>query len=530
MDRAAFNRGRRRRQAAKGLAATFALLVLAAEGSALEAVIPGPDVVEAGLIAAVTAIAILLAIGPFVLADFAAERRAGLAEGHASFVGIAIAASLLIAAVSGSLLWLVLAATGSLLALPVARFVIGFASLTLLGVTGKRSGDPLDDAALRLRLMRFAREAGVSATDVRVRRRPERERAFGRVPQVEIEGTEFAGQHISVPVEILRAPAGVIETAVAQAIVGIRHRVMLSRSLRTTLLEGGLLGVVALTSQDALMRLTGTTGVGAPGFFATVIALLFGMRLATGLMKGMWEAPEARRFAREALDLTRDPDSLDAAAAYATDVWWIDAEPHLPVPLRRLFGDVAVAPSELIAIAAEWRAQQRAALLFTDVVGSTDLVSRLGDRRWNEILADHDHLIREVASGRGAKEIDNPGDGFVFEFADVGRAVIAASEMQRGLLEVEVEPDLPLPVRMGVHAGDVIRRGTTVVGREVHLAARIAAAAGTGEILVAAPIASELESAGRFRFGAPRSITLKGFDDQLVVLPVEWFAAVAAAS
>jgi class 3 adenylate cyclase len=77
---------------------------------------------------------------------------------------------------------------------------------------------------------------------------------------------------------------------------------------------------------------------------------------------------------------------------------------------------------------------------------------------------------------------------------------------------------------MGVHVGEAVRRGREVVGREVNLAARIGSHAAPGEILVSEELQDELASSTRFRFGAARTATFKGFSDDHVVHPVLWWS------
>lgn len=132
-----------------------------------------------------------------------------------------------------------------------------------------------------------------------------------------------------------------------------------------------------------------------------------------------------------------------------------------------------------------------ATLLFTDIVGSTKLAAQLGDRRWRDLLDEHRLLVRrEIERFRG-KEIDTAGDGFLTTFDSPGRAVRCAIAIQESLIP------LGLAIRAGIHTGEVEVRGSAnVAGLAVHIAARVAALAGGGEVLVSSTVKDLLVGAG----------------------------------
>ncbi len=131
-----------------------------------------------------------------------------------------------------------------------------------------------------------------------------------------------------------------------------------------------------------------------------------------------------------------------------------------------------------------------ASLLFTDIVGSTDHATRLGDRRWRRLLAAHDEAVRELVAAARGREIATTGDGFLVLFDGPARAIRTAMAI-RDRARV-----LGLELRQGVHVGEVELVGNNVRGIAVHLAARIVAAAGSGEILVSAVTATLAAGAG----------------------------------
>ena len=139
-----------------------------------------------------------------------------------------------------------------------------------------------------------------------------------------------------------------------------------------------------------------------------------------------------------------------------------------------------------------------ATVLFSDIVGSTQMVDALGDRGWRELLERHHGLVRrELARHRG-REIDTAGDGFFAAFDGPARAIRCAVSIRDGLRPLEVH------VRIGVHAGECERVGGGLRGVAVHVGARIGGAAEADEILVSSTVRDlvagsgiALEDAGR---------------------------------
>jgi pimeloyl-ACP methyl ester carboxylesterase len=117
-------------------------------------------------------------------------------------------------------------------------------------------------------------------------------------------------------------------------------------------------------------------------------------------------------------------------------------------------------------------------LLFTDIADSTRKAGRLGDRRWREVLDAHNNLLRMQIDKFEGREIKSTGDGFLVAFDGPIRAVMCATAITQGAPEVGVK------VRAGVHAGECVTMGEDLGGVTVHLAARVAAAAAPGEVLI----------------------------------------------
>ncbi len=116
-------------------------------------------------------------------------------------------------------------------------------------------------------------------------------------------------------------------------------------------------------------------------------------------------------------------------------------------------------------------------LVFTDIEGSTSLMTSLGDE-YADVLAEHRRILRDAFTKRGGIEVDTQGDAFFYAFTRAGDAVEAASEGQDGLAEG------PVRVRIGVHTGEPLVAAEGYVGIDVHRAARIAAAAHGGQVVI----------------------------------------------
>jgi class 3 adenylate cyclase len=174
--------------------------------------------------------------------------------------------------------------------------------------------------------------------------------------------------------------------------------------------------------------------------------------------------------------------------------------------------EIAIEPSHRLA----------ATLLFTDIVGSTSLLERLGDHAWLEVLRRHYALVRGHVARQGGTVVHVLGDGFMIAFDDVSAAVDCAVAIQRSLAAPDALLDAPLRVRMGIHSGPVIREPTDVHGRTVVLAARIGAHAGAEEILVSEAVASSIMASGRRRLAQRGHVALKGLRGRHLIYSVEW--------
>ncbi len=149
--------------------------------------------------------------------------------------------------------------------------------------------------------------------------------------------------------------------------------------------------------------------------------------------------------------------------------------------------------------------RQLATILFTDIVDSTRTAGALGDRRWRVLIDLHDDTARALIADHAGHFVKTTGDGIVATFDGPGRAIRGATELQYELSKAN------LRLRIGIHAGEIEVRGIEIGGIAVHLAARIMAEAGAGEILVSRTV-RDLVVGSDIAFQDRGNHTLKGIE------------------
>ena len=181
----------------------------------------------------------------------------------------------------------------------------------------------------------------------------------------------------------------------------------------------------------------------------------------------------------QALDIP--PDSIYEIPP-GHDAWVLGAEPWLTVEWTsaRIVGIGPEGPGERVL----------ATVLFTDIVDSTATLERIGDEAWRERLRLHNTRLRDDLNTYRGREITTTGDGFLAVFDGATKAVRCGAAMARSAA------DIGLPIRVGIHTGEVEFVGGDVRGVTVHAAARVMSFAGPGEVLVSSTTSDLLDGSG----------------------------------
>ncbi len=164
----------------------------------------------------------------------------------------------------------------------------------------------------------------------------------------------------------------------------------------------------------------------------------------------------------------------------------------------------------------------RVVILFSDIEESTELNERIGDRAWVKLIAAHDKLVSDLVQRRSGLVVKSQGDGFMIAFARAEQAVRCGIDLQQALRKnAKRKRNMEIRVRIGIHMGRSVRRGDDLFGRNVAMAARVAAQAVGGEILVSQPVRDALSDCDDIRFDEGRDVELKGFSGSYRLFAVE---------
>lgn len=144
-----------------------------------------------------------------------------------------------------------------------------------------------------------------------------------------------------------------------------------------------------------------------------------------------------------------------------------------------------------------------ATVLFSDIVDSTRLAEEQGDTRWTALLDAHDAAVDRQVTLFGGRVVKHTGDGVLATFDTPGQAVRCATALNRAVA------DLGLQIRVGLHSGELERRGRDIGGVAVHIAARVMAQAQAGQVLVSRTVV-ELVAGSDIRFQRVGEVDLKG--------------------
>lgn len=204
-------------------------------------------------------------------------------------------------------------------------------------------------------------------------------------------------------------------------------------------------------------------------------------------------------------------------AGGSSNPWVGDAEPILKAVNEFLADDEDGAEAPAAS-----EASSLLTILFTDLVGSTELTQRLGDARAQDLLRTHNAIIRERLREHGGTELKTTGDGFMASFPSASRALDCAIAVQQALAaHNDGRKADAIVVRIGLNAGEPVAEEEDLFGTAVQAAARIAARARPGQILVS-DVVRQLAAGKPFRFNKLGRVSLKGFRERLRLFEVAY--------
>jgi adenylate cyclase len=275
---------------------------------------------------------------------------------------------------------------------------------------------------------------------------------------------------------------------------------------------------------------------------ATVIAIVLGLALvaavsaAVVLRRRLGEARAETQSLRRALEseqeLPRGPRAMQAAQAAGMAMKTV-VETATRMREQGVRGMLLSSMDDLAAWAMEDRTEiariaapdGTVTLMFSDIENSTAVNSEIGDREWVKLLAAHDRLLKTYVERHRGHVVKSQGDGYMVVFPTPELAIGASLGIQRALSAKRQRNRrlrrTPIRVRIGLHTGTAIEREGDYFGRNVAMAARVAAMADGGEILATGEIAEALRDAGEFRFVEDDTVELKGLPGEHRLWQVE---------
>lgn len=256
----------------------------------------------------------------------------------------------------------------------------------------------------------------------------------------------------------------------------------------------------------------------AAGFVATTTLWLVARRRA-GVLRDQLEQLQQPRPPRRRRLVPTPSQAVRGAVGTAIMVKDHGLGGVLRSSIEELAGWADVERPDLVRLAA---LDGTVTILFSDIEDSTTLNHDLGDRAWVQLLARHDRIVQRAVDRHGGHVVKTQGDGFMVAFGPPDDAVHAALEVQREISAARRGSRLGgVRVRIGAHRGSTVHRDNDLFGRNVAMAARVAAEAGGGEVLVSDAVLEKL-TPGEFEVGEARTVQLKGVPGDHEVHPVEW--------
>jgi class 3 adenylate cyclase len=174
------------------------------------------------------------------------------------------------------------------------------------------------------------------------------------------------------------------------------------------------------------------------------------------------------------------PDARYAELPRADHLWWNEGDDILDEIESFLTGATAAYESDRVL----------ATVMFTDIVDSTTRAAQLGDRRWRDLVEEHDRLVRARLERYRGREVKTLGDGFLATFDGPGRAIRCASDLRESMRRIGLE------LRAGLHTGECELIGDDIRGIAVNIGARVGATAAPGEVLVSQTVKDLVAGSG----------------------------------
>jgi class 3 adenylate cyclase len=259
-----------------------------------------------------------------------------------------------------------------------------------------------------------------------------------------------------------------------------------------------------------------------------VLSILLGVAVAAVITLAILLVVTSRKLsdARRKLERARSPRTRRrprGLAPFAIRKTWRAAEmvrtKGFGATVRNSIEDLAGWASVERPDLARLAADGNVVVVFSDIEGSTQRNTELGDRDWVKLLQRHEQLVSSSVDDHRGQVVKNQGDGFMLAFGDPRAALRCCVDIQRELVD---HPDRwqNIKVRMGIHMGPSVRRGDDLFGLNVAMAARIAAHADGGEILISDVVRDAVGRVDGTAVMTPEVVEFKGFTGTYEVFPV----------
>jgi len=228
------------------------------------------------------------------------------------------------------------------------------------------------------------------------------------------------------------------------------------------------------------------------------------------------QADQSKKFAKNYEEYLVEAKNRDMFAAGRDAIDLYDRRAEAPGPLLAKALEAWLAPDTSKAEA------ETVAVMFTDIVGSTDYTQQHGDKASQDLVHAHNEIVRRAIAAQDGREVKHTGDGIMASFPEAKGALQAAIGIQSAVAaHQQMRPDLSLKLRIGLSYGRPIHEDDDLFGSTVQLAARICACAGPDEILVGRAVVDAVDPA-EFAVQPRGQANLKGFQEPQEVFGIEW--------